>query len=229
MTHRQPLFYAPKATPPPIDSLLASNLSITCPPSPASEWLSGTFKPILRKLATIHASICRLRPHYILALRVALAFAISRLDFLYDAIPPPPVGLPSLQLAVNNLLTAALGVPRNFPKILLHAPLATGGFGVPHLARRFQLRYVTGVFQALNSRNALVRHIQAPPNTSVVQPQPPRFFKNHNKLLEIPTLESHSTSAGLPSPPDGCFSNRWPLPSRSTTSPPSATSCSNTN
>jgi hypothetical protein len=131
-------------------------------PAPlTNERLCCTFKPTLRKLAIIHASICRVRPHYILALRVAIAFAISRLDFLYDAVPPPTQGTPGLQLAVNNLLTAALGIPRNFPKALLYAPLASGGFGVPQLSRRFQLRYVNGILQALNSRNSLVRHTQA--------------------------------------------------------------------
>lgn len=123
-----------------------------------------TFKPTLQKLATIHASICRLRPHYILALRVVLSYAISRLDYLYDAIPPPSPGPLSVQLAVNNTLTAALGIPRSFPKTLLYAPLSTGGFGFPHLNHRFQLRFIAGVLRALNSRNALVRNSQALPS-----------------------------------------------------------------
>lgn len=117
-------------------------------------------KPTLQKLATIHAGVCRLHPHFTLTLRVVLSLAISRMDYIFDAVPPPATGLQSLQCAVDNALTAALGVPRSFPKALLYAPLGTGGLGVPHLVDRLELRYLSGVLRALNSRNSLVRHNQ---------------------------------------------------------------------
>ena len=120
----------------------------------------AVLKPTLQKLATIHAGVCRLRPHFTLALRVVLSLAISRLDYVFDAIPPPATGLQPLQGAVDNALTAALGVPRSFPKTFLYAPTGDGGLGVPHLVSRFELRFVAGVLRALNSRNSLVRRNQ---------------------------------------------------------------------
>lgn len=119
--------------------------------------LRPSLQSTLRKLQTIHAGICRLRPSYILALRVVISFAISRLDYLFDALPPPPTCLQSLQRAVNNALTVAINVPRSIPKALLYAPLSVGGFGIPNLTTRFQLRFIAGVLRALNSRNSLVR------------------------------------------------------------------------
>ena len=50
------------------------------PPEPAC-----LLDPTLKKLAIIYAGVCRLLPHYILAQRVVLAFAISRLDYMFES------------------------------------------------------------------------------------------------------------------------------------------------
>ena len=78
-------------------------------------------------------------------------------DYFFDAIQPPATGLQPLQGAVDNVFTAALGVPRSFPKTFLYAPTGDGGLGVAHLFGRFELRFVA---EFLNSRNSLVRLIQ---------------------------------------------------------------------
>lgn len=62
-----------------------------------------------------------------------------------------------LQVAIDNLMRAVLHLPNFAPTAVLHLPLELGGFGVPVLQTRLSLRFVCGVFRALNSRNVLVR------------------------------------------------------------------------
>ena len=112
----------------------------------------------LAKLRLILFGVYRLRPSYCLALRIVLHYAISKMDFVHEAVPPTSSRLTPVQRSSDAVLTAALHIPRSTPRVLLHAPLRSGGFGAPHLVTRFQLRYIQGLFKALSSRNALVRH-----------------------------------------------------------------------
>ena len=70
---------------------------------------------------------------------------------------PPVTGQPPPAVGPWTVSAGALRVPRSYPKSLLYAPLRSGGFGVPHLAHRLDLRYLLGALSALNSRNSLVR------------------------------------------------------------------------
>ena len=108
----------------------------------------------LAKLRLILFGVYRLRPSYCLALRIVLHYAISKMDFVHEAVPPTSSRLTPVQRSSDAVLTAALHIPRSTPRVLLHAPLRSGGFGAPHLVTRFQLRYIQGLFKALSSRNA---------------------------------------------------------------------------
>lgn len=85
----------------------------------------------LGRLHAVQRGVCRLRPSFILVLRVVLLYAIAALDFVYDAVPPDAASLRMVQLAVDKALCASLRVPCTLPKTYLRAPLESGGFGVP--------------------------------------------------------------------------------------------------
>lgn len=118
---------------------------------------TSTHQSTLKFLQKIHGAVCRLRPSFILALRIVLQFGIAKLDYVYEAMPPVPSQLSALQREVDVTALAALKLPKSMPKALLYAPLRARGFGVTHLATRLGLRYVLGFFKALNSRNALIK------------------------------------------------------------------------
>ena len=84
-------------------------------------------------LAKFERALYQLRPTYVLVLRIVLAYVVSALDYVYDAMPPCPTHLRHTQRAVDRILTRALRVPRNVPRALLWMPVASGGLGFPHL------------------------------------------------------------------------------------------------
>ena len=108
-------------------------------------------------LANAERALYRLRPAYVVMLRIVLAYVVSALDYVYDAMPPCPTRLPHTHPAVDRVLTTALRVPRNVPRALLWMPLTSGGFGFPHLYSRMQLRHVQGYLRAMDSRSVLIR------------------------------------------------------------------------
>ena len=108
-------------------------------------------------LAKVERALYRLRPAYVLVLRIVLAYVISALDYVYDAMPPCPTHLRHTQRAVDRVLTRALRVPRNVPRALLWMPVTSGGFGFPHLYSRMRLWHVEGYLRAVDSRSVLVR------------------------------------------------------------------------
>ena len=108
-------------------------------------------------LAKIERALYRLRPAYVLVLRIVLAYVVSTLDYVYEAMPPCPTRLLHTQRAVDRVLTRAPWVPRNVPRALLWMPVAGGGFGFPHLYSRMRLRHVQGFLRAMDSRSVLVR------------------------------------------------------------------------
>ena len=128
---------------------------------------SAVLEKTLRRLRAIHTATRRLRPSFILTLRILLGFAVSQLDYTHDACPPHPPGLQPLQAVLDATALSALRAPRSFPKALLYLPLQRGGFGVPHLLPRLRLRFLLGVLKSLDSRNALsrgsIRHLFAHP------------------------------------------------------------------
>ena len=173
-------------------------LSLVGIPVVMGESATAATTATLSRLRLIHASIHRLQPSYTLALRVVLAFAIAKLDYIYDAIPPPPQQqLRAVQRATDMALTAALLIPKSAPKCLLYAPITAGGFGVPCLHTRFVLRYIGGIYKALNSRNSLVRTtirwLVANPTATGVTNSDGALFSAH--------LQTHHLSVSLPPHP----------------------------
>ena len=108
-------------------------------------------------LAKIERALYCLRPAYVLVLLIILAYVVSALDYVYEAMPPCPMRLRRTQRAPDRVLTKVLWVPRNVPRALLWMPVAGGGFGFPHLYSRMRLRHVQGFLRAMDSRSILVR------------------------------------------------------------------------
>lgn len=46
------------------------------------------YRDFLQRVQVVRAGLLRLRPTYILCLRVLLAYGVSKLDFVHDALPP---------------------------------------------------------------------------------------------------------------------------------------------
>ena len=107
-------------------------------------------------LAKVGRVLYRLRPAYVLVLRIVLAYVVSALDYGYDAMLPCPTRLRHTQRAVDRILTTALRVPRNVPRALLWMPVSSGGFGFPHMYNRMRLRQVQCYLRAMDSRSVLV-------------------------------------------------------------------------
>ena len=107
-------------------------------------------------LAKIECAVYRLRPAYMLNLRIVLAYVVSALDYVYNATPPCPTRFRRTSRAEDRVLTGALQVPRNVPRALLWMPFAGGGFSFPHLYSPMCPRHVQGFLRAMDSRGVLV-------------------------------------------------------------------------
>ena len=108
-------------------------------------------------LAKVGRALYRLRPAYVLVLRILLAYVVSALDYVYDAMPPCPTRLGHTQRALYRVLTRALRVPGNVPRALMWMLVPSGGFGLSRLYSRMRLRHVQGYIGAMDSRSVLVR------------------------------------------------------------------------
>lgn len=71
--------------------------------APPSKALLST----VQRLNTIHAGVCRLRPSYVLALRITSAYALAKLDYVYEVIPPDLPRLHLVQRASDSSLAVA--------------------------------------------------------------------------------------------------------------------------
>ena len=153
------LHYAPGTLPTPLGPLplQSGGFMLTGVPLVMGEQLGPQIAKAEVSLAKIERMLYRLRPAYVLVLRILLAYVISALDYVYEAMPPCPTRLRRTQQAVDRVLTRAPRVPRNVPRALLWMPVAGGGFGFPHLYSRMRLRHVQGFLSAMDSRIVLVR------------------------------------------------------------------------
>ena len=88
---------------------------------------------VSHRLSRIVHAVQRLRPSYSLVRRILLAFGVSPLDYLTEAMPIPGDAVGGCQLLVDRIATMTLGIPRSALKCALYCPVAAGGFGVPHL------------------------------------------------------------------------------------------------
>ena len=130
-------------------------------------------------LAKIKRALYRLRPAYMLVLRIVLAYVVSALDYVYEALPPCLTRLRRTQRAVDRVLTSALQVPRNVPTALMWMPVTVRGFGFPHMYSRMRLRHVQGFLRAMDSCSVLVRE-----NVRALR------HRDHWKGLDSPDQES---------------------------------------
>ena len=135
------------------------------------------------RLAKMERALYRLRQAYLLVLRIVLAYVVSALDYVYEAMPPCPMCLCRAQRAVDGVLTSALRVPRNVPRALRWMPVAGAGFGFPHLYSRMRLRHKQGFLGAMDSRSVLVReNVRAPrPLEGPRQPGPGAPSPHHGE------------------------------------------------
>ena len=108
---------------------------------------------LLRLLATFH----RRHPPFVLAIRCVLAYALSKLDFLHGACPPYQQSCLRIQRLVNKIARVVLRLPSTSPTAWMYATLVQGGLGVPNVVLRAQLTFLRGFYDALNSRDALIR------------------------------------------------------------------------
>ena len=106
---------------------------------------------------TVRKALWRVKPAYPLALRVLLASAIASAEYVFDVVPVPTDELKGPQVALDKAAKEALKLPLSFPKVILHGPLSRLGMGVPELAGRFQVRRLSSLLKALNSRSVYVR------------------------------------------------------------------------
>lgn len=110
----------------------------------------------LNRLRRIFSTVARLRPSYVLTLRIATAYGTATLSPLLDSLIIPLPLLQPVQKAVYACTTVALRIPRSAPHALLKAPLLSGGFGTPDLASRNELQFLLTIYKAATNRNALV-------------------------------------------------------------------------
>lgn len=86
-----------------------------------------------------------------------LAYALSKLDFLHCAVPPNAGACVRIQRIVNRIVRQHLRLPASSPTTWLYASTELGGLGVPVVLERARLLLLRGFFDALNSRNGLIR------------------------------------------------------------------------
>ena len=86
-------------------------------------------------LGKVRRTLGALWPASLLVPRVVLAFVVSTLHYVYEAMPPHP-WLRKVQEALDRGLARALQAPRNVPCALSWTPPDHGGLGVPHLYTR---------------------------------------------------------------------------------------------
>ena len=140
------LHYAPGTLPTPLGPLplQSGGFMLTGVPLVMGKQPGPQIAKAEASLAKIERALYRLRPAYVLVLRIVLAYVVAPVDYVYEAMPPCPTRLRRTQRAVDRVLTRALQVPRNVPRALLWMPVAGGGFGFPRLYSRMRLRHVLG-------------------------------------------------------------------------------------
>ena len=109
---------------------------------------------ILRRLAAAFRRHC---VDLTLALRCIAAYALPKLDFLHGASPPRRLPCLRIQRLVNNAIRTVLRLPASCPVRWLRAAPEHGGLGVPDVWLRAHLHLLRQFYDALGSRNLLIR------------------------------------------------------------------------
>ena len=145
---------------------------------------SATKAALEEKLAKLRLARWRTRPSYVLAVRVVLAFAVSRAEYVYDVVPVGSKSLQKSQSQVDTILRDAIRLPQGYPRRVLWGSLASMGLGGPNLAVRFAVRRVAVLLRAVNSRSMYVR-------------QAVRLRWDHPELLNQPYHDALRAQADL--------------------------------
>ena len=109
------------------------------------------------RLRALRSRVVKPRPSYQLCLHVAHVYALSLTDFVFEAMPPQEDWLRKAQVLLHCVLLACIGISQFMPMAPLYGVTGSLGFCVPLLFLRCQLRYIKGLFVALNSRSVYTR------------------------------------------------------------------------
>ena len=121
-------------------------------------------------LRGLHPSVLRHQPSFLLTLRLLLVYAVSIVNFVFEAMPPREQWLSSAQVLVHRIILTCLGIRQSLPLKVLYGVAGTLSFFTPLLYERGKLRFIKGMFGCVNSRSALARGM----TRHVLQPTLPR-------------------------------------------------------
>ena len=99
-----------------------------------------TFK---NKLNQILKAARRTQPTYVLALKIILSFAVASPDYVFTVIPGKREWIAKHQVLIKKIACAVPGIQKNTPNTWLYMPSSLGGFGIPEIETRFQLKCIT--------------------------------------------------------------------------------------
>ena len=101
--------------------------------------------------------VWRTRPSGILALRVALSYAVSPLDFRLTLVPMTAEDLAPLQAQLQQVAPSSLHLPTWFPSKYLVVPLHLGGLGYPCLELCVRLQRILLTLKAASGRSVYTK------------------------------------------------------------------------
>ena len=104
----------------------------------------GPLHKCIRRLQLIRAGVIRLKPVYVLAVRITLGYAVSVLDFLYSSHRCPAAHAARAQSALD----ATQSLPVKCSHALLCQPLSFSPSFLP--SSRFRLRLFSPLFTVLS-------------------------------------------------------------------------------
>ena len=107
-------------------------------------------------LGKVERALRALCPAYTMVLRIILAFVVSVLAYVYEAMALCLKRLRKVQHAIDHVLTRTLRVPHNVPQALVWTLQARSG-RIRHLYTRMCLEDVRGRLRAMDSPSIIVR------------------------------------------------------------------------
>jgi ribonuclease HI len=136
--------------------LIPQIVGISCFPGACLPSLVDKVNTRLRK---VRKFIKAFLPTIFLALRAAMAYGVSVLDFVARGSYISTRTLEKCQPSVNQVARSALGLPQDLPVSVLTLPITHFGWGFPNLIVRSHLLFVLGYFESLDGRNLLCRDL----------------------------------------------------------------------
>ena len=134
-----------------------SGFTMTGVPLVVGDAPAEPLQKFLAALRGLHRSVLRHQPSFLLTLRLLLVYAVSIIDFVFEAMPPREQWLASAQVLVHRIILTSLGIRQSLPLKVLYGGAGTLGFFTPLLYERSKLGYIKGIYGCINSRGALAR------------------------------------------------------------------------